>query len=189
MTTHYNPHDELFVPRRYNRDENGQILFAGSGNARKESNPMETAPTYVVANPLAESIEEGNVLIERIQIASDHLQTCIAEERGWFAKLRESESAYEMAEMETVADLITQGQIKEGPLAGLATSSKAYDVVLNYERIKLRTGKLQRLWQSLEYVRRSYEQSQIALRQAETNFAALRKAVELKAAALRAASL
>lgn len=187
---HYDPRDSApFAPRKFNRDDDGQILFAGSGNNRKAQNPMESAPTYIVANPLAESIAEGDALIERIQIAADDLAARIAEERGWFAKLREAESTYEMTETEALAEIVILATTKDGPLGGVAATSKAYDLLLANQRNQLRTGRLQRLWQSLEYVRRNYEQAQVAMRQAETNFAALRKAVELKASTLRAAAL
>lgn len=180
--------NEFFYQRKLNRDEDGQILFAGNGgNGRKE--PVSNTPAYVVVNPLAETIEEGESILERIQSAADHYATCIATERQWHGSLREAEATYEIAEMEAVAETIAQGQIKEGPLAGLATSSKAYDAVLNYERIKLRTGKLSRQWQSLERVRHNYETSQVDLRQAETQFTAMRKVCELKAELVRAATL
>lgn len=190
--TYFPPDDALPLHRKPNRNDEGQILFAGTGNNnRKESKPVNnvTPPTYVVANPLAESIAEGDALIERIQIAADDLAAKMAEERGWFAKLREAESTYEMTETEALAEIVILATTKDGPLGGVAATSKAYDLLLANQRNQLRMGRLQRLWQSLEYVRRNYEQSQIALRQAETQFAALRKAVELKASTLRAAAL
>lgn len=184
-------HDEPIHHRKLNRDANGQVLFAGNGHAKKEeTKPMsETAPTYVVMNPLAETIEEGNVIVERVQIAADELAAQIADERAWHANVREAEQNYEAAEMEALAEVIVQATLKEGPLAGIATSSKAYDIMLSNLKNQLRTTKLQRQWQSLERIRRSYELSQVDLRQAETQFAALRKVCELKTALVQAATI
>lgn len=183
--------DALPFQRKPNRNEDGQILFAGSGNGHtnKEPKPMSDTPTFAVMNPLAETISEGESIIERIRIASDHLQTCIADERAWYANVKEAEATYEMAETEALAEIVTLAQLKEGPLGGVAATSKAYDILLTNCKNQLRTGKLQRQWQSLERIRRSYELSQIDLRQAETQFATFQKAVELKAAILRAAAL
>jgi hypothetical protein len=189
--SHYDDSESApFAPRHYHRDENGQILFAGNGKGHsKEPKPMSDTPTFAVMNPLAETISEGESLIERIRIASEHLESCIADERAWYANVKEAEATYEIAETEALAEAVILAQAKEGPLGGIAATSKAYDILLTKLKNDLRAGKLQRQWQSLERIRRSYELSLVDLRQAETQFASLRKAVELKAAVLRAAAL
>ncbi|MCC6457848.1 MAG: hypothetical protein IT328_23025 [Caldilineaceae bacterium] len=150
---------------------------------------MNDTPTFQVMNPLAKTIEEGEEIIEQIRTISDRLEACIADERTWYGHMKDAEAAYEAAELEELADALVLAQAKEGPLAGVAATSKAFDILLNNLKNKLRTGKLAREWQTFDRIRRSYDNSQIDLRQTETQFNALRKIADVKTQTLRASTI
>lgn len=149
---------------------------------------METTQ-FTVMNPLLATIEEAKRINAQVEEASDELMACIADERTWFARLKEAQETYDMMENEIVGEAIIAAQIKEGPLAGLATSSKAYDAVLSRIKTDARNGALSKQWAALGNTRRSYEASQIDLQRAEVRFKALMRMAELMGNILRASSI
>lgn len=152
---------------------------------------MNHTPTFEIANPLRTVIEDSEAIIQQMHVAADDLEVAISDERTWANRYKEALAGYEMQETEHVAEMILLAQAKEGPLAGIATSSKAYDIVLTNIKNELRkpTGKYHASWSSVETVRRNWENAQIFLAQCETRFNALRKICELKANVLRASTI
>jgi hypothetical protein len=151
---------------------------------------MNNMPTsFAIMNPLQKTIEESETIILQMQEASDDLQTAIADERGWYEAYRKLLEVYEAAETEELAEVIVMAQQKEGPLAGIAVSGKGYEIALNNLKNNLRNGTLAHLWDKAENARRSYQQAQVALQQAETRFNALRKICDLKTQVLRASTI
>lgn len=145
--------------------------------------------TFQVINPLAETVRQAEQIIADLDGASDELQTCIADERTWFSRMKEAESTYESLEIEITSEAIIAAQIKEGPLANIATTSKAYDIALLRVKVDARNGALAQQWRSYNQIKRSYEAAQIDLSRAETRFVALRKIAELKTQILRASAI
>lgn len=150
---------------------------------------MNGTPRFEVMNPLNTTIEEAEMIIAQLQTASDTLERAIADERQWHSNYRDALDAYETAELEELSEVIVMAQQKEGPLGGIAATSKAYDIALTKLKNDLRKGILAHLWTKAERVRRSYEQSQVELQQAETRFNALRKVADVKTQILRASCL
>lgn len=150
---------------------------------------MNGTPQFEVMNPLKTTIREGEDIIAQLLVASDTLESAIADERQWQTNYREALDAYESAETEELAEVVVMAQQKEGPLGGIAATSKAYDIALTKLKNDLRKGILAHLWSKAERIRRSYEQSQIELEQAQTRFNALRKIADIKTQVLRASTI
>lgn len=150
---------------------------------------MNHTPTFQVMNPLATTIQEGEDIIARIRDAAERLEQAISDERAWYTRSKDAETAYEVAETDALADIIIMAQAKEGPLAGVAATSKAYDILLSGLKNQLRSGKLAQSWQAVERMRRGYDAAKTELEQAQTQFNALRKIADLKTQVLRASTI
>ena len=150
---------------------------------------MNGYPNFTIQNPLNATIEDAESIIAQLRTASDTLEAAIADERQWHANYREASDTYENAEAEELAEVVVMAQQKEGPLGGIAATSKAYDIALTKLKNDLRKGILAHLWGKAERIRRSYEQSQIELEQAQTRFNALRKIADIKTQVLRASTI
>lgn len=150
---------------------------------------MNYSPNFSIANPLADTIREGEDIIAQLRDACDDVQEAIAEERQWYEAYRKLQDQYEAAETEELAEIIVMAQQKEGPLGGIAATSKAYDICLTNLKNSLRRGVLAHLWDKAENARRSYEQAQIVLSQAEARFKAMRVIAEIKTQVLRASTI
>ncbi len=150
---------------------------------------MNGYPNFAIQNPLNTTIEEAESIIAQMQTASETLEAAIADERQWYSNYRDALDAYEVAELEELSEAVVMAQQKEGPLGGIAATSKAYDIVLSDLKNDLRKGVLAHLWTKAERIRRSYEQSQVELQQSETRFNALRKICDVKTQVLRASTI
>lgn len=150
---------------------------------------MNDATTFQVMNPLAETIRDAENIVGQLCSAAEELETFIADERTWFARLREAQDAYESLENEIVSEAVIAAQLKEGPLAGIAASSKAYDIVLMRVRLEARNGSLAAQWKVVNERRRSYEAAQIDLMRAEARMKAFLRIAELKNGILRASTI
>jgi len=146
-------------------------------------------PNFTIQNPLNTTIGEAESIIAQMQVASETLEAAIADERQWHSNYRDALDSYETAELEELSEVIVMAQQKEGPLGGIAATSKAYDIALTKLKNDLRKGILAHLWSKAERIRRSYEQSQVELQQAETRFNALRKIADVKTQVLRASTI
>jgi hypothetical protein len=144
---------------------------------------------FQVMNPLNETINQAQQILGQLEQASEELQTCIADERTWFARYREAQEAYESLENEITSEAVVAAQIKEGPLAGFAATSKAYDIALLRVKLQARDGALVKQWTALNSMRRSYETSQVDLMRAEARLKALLRMAELQNGILRASTI
>jgi hypothetical protein len=150
---------------------------------------MNGTPVFSIANPLESTMREGEDIIARLGDAASRLSFAIADETECASLARDAASNYEVAETEALAEAIVNGIAKTGPLAGIATSSKAYDLALANLRGQLRDGALFDLARTVDRARAAHERAKVERTQAETEFAALRRVAELKAAILRAACI
>lgn len=150
---------------------------------------MNTAPQFQVVNPLTRTIEEGEEIIAQLQAVSALLEEAIQLEREMHSRYRDAMENYEVGETEELAEAVIMAQSKEGPLGGIATTSKAYDICLTNLKNELRGGKLAHSWQTVERHRRGYELAQVELEQTQTRFNALRKIADLKTQVLRASTI
>lgn len=150
---------------------------------------MNGQTQFQVANPLAETIREGEEIIAHIQAASVELEEAIQHEREENSYYRDALENYEVAETDELSECVIMAQNKEGPLGGIATTSKAYDIALTKLKNDLRLGVLANLWIKAESHRRDHERAKVELEQAQTRFVALRKVADLKTQVLRASAL
>lgn len=150
---------------------------------------MNSQTTFVL--PLEREIEEAKNIECRTLNAFDELNEALADERKWYSALRDALDNYDVAETEELAETVLLAKEKEGILGGLAATSKAYDIVLSNLKNGLRkkgTGKLCRLWLAVENVRRSHEQAEVRLEQAQNRFTGLRGVCQLTAERLHAST-
>lgn len=147
------------------------------------------SPEYNVQNPLATTIKESESIIQQLQQFSELLENAINEARENQGFYRDALDAYTMAETEELYEVVMMAQQKEGPLAGLATSSEAYKIAMSHLKNNLRMGILAHFWQDAERYRQAHEMTQVELEQANTRFSALRRIAELKAQILRASTI
>jgi hypothetical protein len=138
-------------------------------------------------NPLTNTISEAEQIVAQLIAASEELEGCIADERTWFARLKESQETFEMAESEIVSEAVIAGKLGEGPFANVAATGKTFEIILNKVKNDARNGPLSAQWKQYSTIRRNHELAQIDLARAETHFAGLKRVADLKAAILRAA--
>ena len=151
------------------------------------TNPYDGA---TIANPLADTIADGKRIIDQLRDASDRLQQAIRDERQTYGSLQEMRDLYDGAEAEYLTEAVVEAaSAKTGPLGGIATTSKAYDIALTNVKTKLRAGLLADMWADLDTRRLQYETAQIERQQAEVQFSGLKHVADLMTAILRAAAL
>lgn len=150
---------------------------------------MNGQPQFQVINPLAETIEDAESIILDIQDAAGNLNEAIRFEREAQTRYKDALDNYEMAENDELAESIVLATQKEGPLGGIATTSKAYDIALTKLKNDLRRGALLQMWSDLDRYRRALDEAKSNLAQAETRFAALRRICDVKAMVLRASTI
>lgn len=150
---------------------------------------MNGTPTFTTAYPLAKVIEEGEAIVLQTLKAGDDLEYWIAEERTLYGHYKDALDNYEISETDYISEALIQAQLKEGPLANIATTSKAYDLALQKLKNDIRRDKLPQLWKQVDQLRRNYENAQIGLSQAQTRLSALRHVADLKANILRASTI
>ena len=149
---------------------------------------MNHTPNFQVINPLSATIQEGETIITQVMTAAERLQFAIRRETETYMALRNEQETYDLAEGESLSEVFALAALKEGPLAGIAKTSKEYDIALASLRGKLR-GTLFYLWERLDDARNAHERAKGERAQAETEFAAMRRVAELKTAILRAATI
>lgn len=150
---------------------------------------MNGQPQFQVVNPLAETIREGEDIIAQMQVASVELEEAIQRRAEIFGRYRDALENYEVAETDELAEVVVMAQQKEGPLGGIATTSKAYDIALTKLKNDLRKGIFAELWGIADRYRRAHDQAQVELEQAQTRFNALRKIADVKTQVLRASTI
>jgi hypothetical protein len=150
---------------------------------------MNGTPRFTVTNPLAESIREGEDMINLVMSQAARLEDAIRYEGDASRAARLLTDDYDAAETEAMSEVIIMAAAKEGPLAGIAMSSKAFDIALNNQRAQLRRGKLADLWANVEDARMEHERAKTRLAEADAAFKAARVVCDLKSNILRAACI
>lgn len=150
---------------------------------------MNGQTQFQVANPLAETIREGEEIIAYIQAASVELEEAIQREHEVYVYYKDALDSYEVAEYEELSECVMMAQSKKGPLGGIPVSGKGYDIALTKLKNDLRSGALAHLWLKAESHRRDHKRAQVELEQAQTRFTALRKVADLKTQVLRASAI
>ena len=132
------------------------------------------------------TIKEGEDIITALHNAAAELCTAIESDVTIRRMLKEAENDLASLEAEIVTDANIEAQGKEGPLAGIATTSKAYSYALDNLLSTHRNGSAGRQVQDL---RIQADNASIAAQQAQVKFSAVKHAADLKAAIIRAIAL
>lgn len=137
-------------------------------------------------NPLAKSVAEAETLLAELLTAAKTL----AEANESYSRAKTAaDAALETlvtAETELVVAAELQAQNGEGPLAGLAKTSKAYNAALAKVVNDARAGELAELHANVQRLAVVADEAAIAAQRATTLYSGYRHASDLKAAILKA---
>lgn len=133
------------------------------------------------------TIQEGEDIIRQMQSAAAELCAAIESDVMVRRMLKEAEADLSAIEAEIVTEATIQAIGKEGPLAGIATTSKAYASAT--EVLLSKSPRLHHIQASVARVQTDADNASIAVQQAQARFAAIKHAADLKAAILRAIAL
>lgn len=163
-------------------------VTASSGMSEPSYSPSKErwccVNTYV--NPLSQTVEEAEELVQELRQAADELAVRISTERQLASRLKEFKDALQAAEAELINEAVVKAQVKEGPLANIASTSKAFGYAVDKLLADARQSVLAELHEEVcEYTYR-HEDASILLQQAQVIFAARKHAADLKAAILNA---
>lgn len=141
------------------------------------------------ANPMTQTIDEAENIIIQLNAEANRLAETIAYEQTVYGLLKSAQEGLEDAESEAITEAVMLAQNKEGPLAGIATTSKAYDHALKTLVAGHRRDRLAHLHAEVQKLEIEHVNARIDRQQAETHFSALKRVAELKAQILRAGSM
>lgn len=168
---------------------------AAAGYAAQASGYYDRSPkgqNMLVDPKLAQvTIHEGENIINALIAAAAELAAAIETETVVRRMLKEAEVDMSSAESEIIAEATVEAQAKEGPLAGIAVTSKAYSHALEVLLSKHRNNghELGAIWQQVQRLRNDADNASIAREQAAVKFSATKHAADLKAAIIRAMAL
>lgn len=145
--------------------------------------------TIYAANPMTQTIDEAENIIVQLNSEANRLAETIAYEQTVHGLLKSAQDGLDAAESEAITEAVMLAQNKEGPLAGIATTSKAYDHALKTLVAKHRQNGLGHMYEEVQRLEIEYANAKIDRQQAETRFSALKRVAELKAQILRAGSM
>ena len=122
-------------------------------------------------------VEDGLRLLDTLQRASTELSDAIGEEAGVKARYREAADYAKLQDALCVVDAEAAAADKQGPLAGIAKTSKAYDYALQVVIDEGRKGK--QLFSDVADLRAEVEAAEARREQAATKFSAAKAASNL----------
>ena len=137
-------------------------------------------------SPITEYLEDAQGMVHHLGTAASRLEEAIPAARITRQRAKDACDALTAAEAEIAAELAMRAMAKEGPLAGLAASSKAYQYAMDDQLAKARAGTLRDLAWSASKAQAQAEAAAIELEQAQARFSATRHAADLLGAMLHA---
>lgn len=135
-------------------------------------------------HPFQTTIDEAEELIQRLNEAAHRLSVAIEEEKVSRAIAQDARESLEAAEAEIITENVMFAQAGEGPLAGIAKTSKAYQYAIDNMLAGARAGALAGLYHDKNRYALAYQNAQIELERAQVHFSACKRAADLKAAIL-----
>ena len=167
-------------------------------NAMTPSNNNSLTPTNAamqaagrrILNPLNPTLDEAEQLLEELRRAADRLTDALEMEAVARARAKDAAETLDAAVNDVLlSDILLADTMKEGALAGIAKTSKAYDIAVSARRAALCSGQLAHLYTDAARLRTDADSAGIALARAQTQFSAVKHACDLKAMILRASVL
>lgn len=139
------------------------------------------------SNPFGVVIDDAENILTALGSAARRLEAAIENEAIARAQARDAAETLAAAVDEAVLVEVMLAQSKEGPLAGIATTSDAYKVAFRARVQAHTTGpELAHLHGDANRLRIAADNAKIELDQAQVQFAACKHAADLKAQILRA---
>ena len=137
------------------------------------------------------TIQEGEDIITALHTAAADLCNAVESETVLRRMLKEAEADLTAAEGEMVTEANIAAQGKEGPLSGIATTSKAYTYALESLLANARNNghAVGGAYRQVQRLRVDADNAAVAKEQASIRFSATKHAADLKAAIIRAIAL
>ena len=140
-----------------------------------------------IANPLNPTLDEAEQLLEELRLAAGRLADAIELDATARARAKDAAETLDAAVNDILmTDILLADTAKEGALAGIAKTSKAYDIALSARRTALCGGQLAHLAADASRLRIEADSARAALDRTQMLFSAVKHACDLKAMILRA---
>lgn len=133
-------------------------------------------------------LNESDRILSDLIMADAELAGALTDDSMARRQLREAERELALSEGEIVCEAVVRAKAKEGPLAGLATSSDAYRMTVQSLLAQAHRGNLRHLAGRAQERQIAAEDARVTLERAQARFSAIRHASNLLASMLQAAS-
>lgn len=131
-------------------------------------------------------LEESDRLLGELIATDIELAGTLADDSDARRQLKEAEQELNLGEAEVITTAVLQAKLKEGPLAGIATTSDAYKAAVTRLLADAHQGDLSRSHLRVKERQQQADGAKVALEQATTRFSAVRHASNLLASMLQA---
>ena len=139
-------------------------------------------------HPLKETIDNAEEILLSLQNQAMDVQARIKNEADAALRAREAEDILKRGEDEVKLEAMMAGKAKQGPLGGVATSSKAYTAILEGLVTEARSSTLKREYDAFCEARGRVEGCRTSLEMSRIYYSALRNMAALKSSILNALS-
>ncbi|MEZ4617734.1 MAG: hypothetical protein R2867_19790 [Caldilineaceae bacterium] len=133
-----------------------------------------------------ELLNESDRLLGELVVADVELAGALSDDSEARRQLKSAEQELSLAEAEVITTAVTQANMKEGPLAGIAKTSDAYKMAVAKLLADAHQGDLNRVYLRTKQRQIQADDRKVALEQATVRFSAIRHASNLLASMLQA---
>lgn len=178
---------ELPIQRKLNREPDGNVILGGNAHRKEPMNAYQYPPRQErdpYANPLLAAIEAGEDLLVSLDNAVRRLERAIAADAIAKAAATDAKETLAAQEAETVVELAALADAGEGPLTGIARTSKAWQYALDKALADARRGELRQAAAIADQASVTAMNANIELQAAQTQFRGCLAAAELRTAIL-----
>jgi hypothetical protein len=137
-------------------------------------------------NHLKPILDECNGLIERIAATAEELAAAISADISFKRQLREAEEALSQREAEYITEAVILAQQKQGPLAGIATTSPAFKAACETLVASAHQNGISLHYRQVISLRAQADDAQARREILGTRFSAIKHAADLRSAMLNA---
>ncbi len=131
-------------------------------------------------------LEESDRLLGELVAADVELAGALYDDSDARRQLKDADQVLSLAEAEVITVAVIQSKAKEGPLAGIATTSDAYKAAVTKLLASAHQGDLKRSYMRLKERQIQADDRKVVLEQATARFSAIRHASNLLASMLQA---
>lgn len=131
-------------------------------------------------------LEESDRLLGELFAVDVDLAGALADDSAARRQLKDAEQELNLAEAEVITTAVIQSKVKEGPLAGIATTSDAYKAAVAKLLADAHQGGLNRAYAKARAWQLQADECKVTLERATVRFSAIRHASNLLASMLQA---